>query len=208
MTEPGSAVSLSEASLSGASLSEAPLFEAIAAGDGDRARAALASGASPDDRDDDDWSPLDRAAGRGDTAMVRLLLDAGADPTSTGREQRTSYRIALAAGRLEAARLLRAALEAADPSTVADHRWTPYCRAYPVSRLRAFDGWPGLDGDLDDDAVVYVHDDLTVTREMWPGEGVLLGEVSDAWREYCTDRLGFRVPDDFDLVPDQNSGVS
>jgi uncharacterized protein len=192
MTEPDPAVSL---------------FEAIAAADEDRARAALASGASPDGRDDDDWSPLDRAAGKGDTAMVRLLLDAGADPRSTGREQRTSYRIALAAGRLDAARLLRAALEAADPSTVADHRWTPYCRAYPVSRLRAFEGWPDLGGDLDDDAVVYLHDDLTVTREMWHGEEILLAEVSDAWRRYCTEQLAFRVPDDFDLVPGQNSGV-
>ncbi|MPQ96892.1 hypothetical protein GB931_02930 [Modestobacter sp. I12A-02628] len=183
------------------------LFEAVAAGDADAVRAAVAAGDSPAVRDGDDWSPLDHAAGRGDAQIVRILLDAGADPAAEGREQRSAYRIALAAGHVDAARVLRAALEAADPATAAQHQWRPYCRAYPIGRLRAAPGWRDDAADLDDAAIVFVHDDLTVTRDMWRDEDVLYADVSAEWTSFCAEQLGFAVPDDFDLVPDQKSGV-
>jgi len=131
--------------------------------------------------DEHDWTALDRAAGRGDTAEVQRLLTDG--------DRRSAYDIALAAGHLETARVLR------DPA--GDYRWRPYCRAYRLAELRAFPGWPA--GGLDD-SVVYIHDDFRVTATAWPGEDVVFDAVTDEWRAFCTGTLGFRVPDDFDLV--------
>jgi ankyrin repeat protein len=55
------------------------LFEAVAAGDLDRARTLLAAGADGNTRADDGATPLMRAAHAGNLALVRVLLDAGAD---------------------------------------------------------------------------------------------------------------------------------
>jgi hypothetical protein len=180
------------------------LIDAVRSGDVEAVRTALDGGSEPLDRDGDDWSALDWAAGTGDAEIVHLLLEHGADPLQTGEERRTPYDIALAAGRLEAARLLRDAEERADPSRAGTRAWEPYCRGYLASELRAFDGWhePG-DGDLADDAVVFLHTDLTVTASMWPGEDVIFDERSPAWEAYCRTALAFQPPDDFDLVPDE-----
>lgn len=164
--------------------------------------AALDAGADLDARDADDWSALDHAAGAGDTEVVRLLLAAGADPTSIGREQRTSYEIALAAGRRDTAALLRTAEEAADQTAADRHRWRPYCRAYQLVALRGFPGWSEETADepLADDSVVFLHDDLTVTRSIWLDEDVVYTAGDPDWATFCRDELGFTVPDDFDLL--------
>ena len=158
-------------------------------------------------RDADGWTALDRAAGRGDAEAVRALLDAGADPLDSASDGRTPYLIALAAGQLQAARLLRAAEDAADPANVRDRTWRPYCRAYRLAELRAFSAWPQEAGA--DEALVYLHDDLTVTEDVWPGEGVLFGAdlVSPEWERFCAEQLGFAVPDDFDLVASGSAGA-
>ena len=151
------------------------------------------------ERDADGWTALDRAAGRGDTEAVRALLDAGADALDAAPDGRTPYLIALAAGHVETARLLRAA----DPR---DRSWRPYCRAYQLADLRSFSAWP--QSDEAGDALVYLHDDLTVTENVWPGEGILFGVdlVSPEWERFCGETLGFAVPDDFDLVASGSAG--
>jgi uncharacterized protein len=160
------------------------------------------------DRDADGWTALDRAAGRGDADEVGSLLADGADPAGTTPDGRTPYQIALGAGHLAAARRLRDAQDAAaagDPGDPDGYGWRPYCRAYPLGDLRRFPGWaqssaePGR--DLADDAVVFLHDDLTVTAAAWPGEDVILGDGGAPWAAFCRETLGFAVPDDFDLVP-------
>jgi hypothetical protein len=181
------------------------LHRAVASGRTDEVEAVLTRGAVLEARDSDDWSALDRAAGCGFTNIVDVLLRHGADPTATGQEQRTPYQIALAAGHLAAARLLRTAEEARDPASARRHQWRPYCRAYLLSQVRVFPGWrePGtLDGsELAGDTVVFVQDDHTVTAGMWPGEDVILADVNPEWLAFCANELDFRVPDDFDLVP-------
>jgi uncharacterized protein len=178
------------------------LIAAVRSGDPGEVAAVLATGAPVDVRDDDDWSPLDRAAGSGNDALVRLLLDSGADATATGRERRTAYEIALAAGHRSTAQLLRRAEEEADPQAAERHQWRPYCRAYQLAELRAFHGWQEpADADLGDADVVFVHDDLTVTRSIWPGEDMIFTGRSEDWNRFCRDTLSFRVPDDFDLLP-------
>jgi len=148
----------------------------------------------------DDWIRLEHAAGRGDIEQLRELLAAGADPLRAGTDGRTAYRIALAAGRLAAARELRAAEDAASPDGSPDRAWRPYTRGYPLAELRAFPNWPGDEGE--DGDVVFMHDDLTVTKGFLPGVDVILSTVTVEWERFCRETLGFTVPDDFDLVPE------
>ncbi|SCF07821.1 hypothetical protein GA0070558_12559 [Micromonospora haikouensis] len=148
----------------------------------------------PTQRDDDGWSALDHAAGRGDVTLVERLLAAGADPHEEGPDGHTPYEIALAAGR-------RAVVEAIRAVDDRERTWQPYCRAYPEPELVAFDGWPSPAADVAGDAVLFLHHDLTVTRSVWPGEQVVFDQVTPAWERFCRDRLGFAVPDDRDLMP-------
>ena len=99
--------------------------------------------------------------------------------------------------------MLRRAEEALDPSSSASHEWRPYSRAYRLAELRAYAHLrqPADVAELGDDEVVYVHDDLTVTRGIWPGEDVVPVDRPDEWQRFCRDVLEFRVPDDFDLLP-------
>lgn len=182
-----------------------PLFDAVRDGDAERARSLL-DGADLSARDGDEWSALDWAAGRGDIDMVRLLLDAGADPAAAGGDQRRPHDIALAAGHVAAARLLRDAADRADPAAEPDHAWRPYCRAYALADLRRYPQWPedpaAPAGAADDsEMIVFLHDDLTVTASMWPGEDVLFDAVTEQWAAFCATELGFAVPDELDLVP-------
>jgi hypothetical protein len=159
-------------------------------------------------RDEDGWTVLDWAAGRGDLPEVQRLLEAGADPGAATPDGRTPQEIALAAGHLGVARLLRAAEQAAGHEP-AGHGWRPYCRAYLLGDLRRFQGWQepqaGPGQELADDTVVFLHDDFTVTRAAWPAGDVLFAGDSDGdsgrWAAYCRSALDFAVPDDFDLAP-------
>jgi ankyrin repeat protein len=73
--------------------------------------ALLASGADLDARGLNDWTALHAAATHGDTSMVRLLLDAGADPGVRTRidDLATPADEANRAGHPELARMLREA---------------------------------------------------------------------------------------------------
>ena len=50
-------------------------------------------------------------------------------------------------------------------------------------------------------AVPATTQDLTVTQSMFHNENVIMGTVTPQWRAFCTTELGFKVPDDFDLMP-------
>ena len=184
------------------------LAEAVRAGDVAEVGESLRAGADIAARDDDDWSALDWAAGKGDESIIALLLEHGADPLAAGRDLRRPHDIALAAGHLRAARMLRDAADRADPDPQ-DHGWRPYCRAYPLADLRRYPGWSAADPDASDapaddgadDQIVYLHHDLTVTSSIWPGEDVLFADATADWARFCASELGFRVPDELDLVP-------
>ncbi|EIC67557.1 ankyrin repeat domain-containing protein [Mycobacteroides abscessus] len=173
----------------------AELISLARTGDHAALQSAVDRGASLDGRDESGWTALDWTAGRGDTAAMRILLDAGAQAGAAGPDGRTPYDIALAAGHRQAAQLLR------EVTGAGASRWAPYCRGYSLAELRRFPGWPAGDASEPDDTVVYLHDDLSVTRSIWPGEDVMWDEASAPWEQFCTQVLRFEVPDDLDLIP-------
>jgi hypothetical protein len=89
-----------------------------------------------------------------------------------------------------------------------------YCKAYLLSRLRAFPGWSERaeaarpeprDGDrggreeprpLADDDIVYLQESLVVTDGIFLDEHVLFDRVTPEWEAFCRKDLGFEVPTD------------
>jgi ankyrin repeat protein len=205
--------------MEGMTMGDSTLMDAVRSGDIAEAERQLRAGADVNGNGPEQgWTALNYAAGRGDVNMIRLLLDHGADLARTGKDERTPYMIALAAGRVDAARLLRDVEREKGLVIEAHHVERPYCKAYYLKDLRAYPGWqeqkinwedgryddPDEDrppkARLDDDDVVFLHHDYTVTELVGRNENVLFNDVTDAWKIFCHETLGFRVPDDFDLI--------
>ena len=201
------------------------LIDAARAGDLAAVKNHLASGADVNVTCDQGWSPLNYAAGRGDLEMVKLLVTKGAEIFRTGRDNRTAYMIALAAGRAEVARYLREVEGASSCEEAKSLRpQRQYCKAYNLEDLRQFPSWTEARIDLKDDEdgrkadepdgamndkIVFLHQDFTVTRSMWRNENVIFNRVDSEWRDFCVNTLGFKAPDDLDLIlpPDSTSAT-
>jgi hypothetical protein len=198
-------------------MEDKPLFEAVKAGDLSAVENRLRSGADVNAADEHGWGPLNYAAGRGDFAVVKLLVESGADSLKVDGNNRRPYLIALAAGRTEVAKYLREVEDRADPETAKSLRPDrEYCKAYHLEELRQFPAWSepktnsttdkGLreadqqEKGFDDDSIVFIHQDFTVTASMRRGENVIFDRVSPEWQQFCSGRLGFTVPDDLDLI--------
>jgi uncharacterized protein len=210
-------------------MNDLELIEAVKAGDYETAEKLIEKGVDINQQDQQGWTPLNFAAGKGGMSLVRLLVEKGADVFKTGRDMRTSYMIALAAGRVEVAKYLRA-IEETSLGKESKGTQPKYCKAYRLGSLRKYPGWnesrivskqdtqgatgtdrlnPSnnrtVDGSLTDDKIVFIHHDYSVTESIWRNENVLFANVDAAWKEFCTDFLKFKIPDDFDLiVPDQS----
>ena len=76
-----------------------------------------------------------------------------------------------------------------------------YCKAYLISDMRKFSGWiENSDNfreelDSDDEIILYLQEDYTVTHGIYLDENVIFNQVSDAWKEYCRSKLEFEIPD-------------
>lgn len=202
-------------------MSDLQLLEAAKAGSLDGVNAALEAGADVNQTDEQGWTPLNWAAGKGSLEIVRLLVERGADVFKVGRDLRTPYMIALAAGHADVVRFLREAEDAVQGEKPARPE-RQYCKVYHLRELRQFPGWSenrikmtGENGSgaeagngngagdgaaLTDDDVAFLHQDFTVTRSMWRGEDVIFNQVTPEWQRFCTEILGFKVPDDLDLI--------
>jgi len=94
-----------------------------------------------------------------------------------------------------------------------------YCKAYLVGDLMKYPAWSVSDvavvdvadsesaSPLGEEDVVFLHEDLTVTRSMWHGEDVVFDAVTPEWQSFCRDTLEFAVPDDLltDAAPKAGS---
>jgi ankyrin repeat protein len=70
-------------------MGELPLIEAVKAGNLSAVATLLASGSEIHQQDEHGWASLHWAAGKGDAAVVGLLLQHGANALQVGRDQRT-----------------------------------------------------------------------------------------------------------------------
>ena len=183
-------------------MSDSQLIDAVKTGELARVEELLNSGSDIHQQDEQGWTPLHWAAGRGDLDMVKLLLDRGADVSRTGRDQRTPYKISLAARHTDVARLLKEK-EQASNGTSGDSSPRNYAKGYLLGDLRKFSGWREENEnscELSDSDVVFLHQDFTVTQLIWPGENVIFNQDTPEWRDFCSQQLQFKVPDDFDLI--------
>jgi hypothetical protein len=190
------------------------LIDAVKAGNHVEVEALIKSGADVNQQDDQGWPPLNFAAGKGNITLVSILVENGADIFKTGRDLRTPYDIALAAGRVEVVRYLKGK-EDQYTGKKPSRPEQKYCKAYHLGDLRAYPSWSeskinwkerqgeGEENNNElfaDDKVVFIHQDFTVTESMYHNENIIFNSVEPAWREFCSNSLKFKVPDDLDLV--------
>jgi ankyrin repeat protein len=201
-------------------MSELALIDAIKTGDYENAKTLISAGVDVNQHDEQGWTPLNFAAGKGNLPMVKLLVEKGADIFKVGRDQRTPYMIALAAGRVSVVKFLRE-MEDEYPGEKPARPERKYCKAFYLRDLRKHSGWtesrinwitkpddnkkdekaePDSGSAFPDDKIVFIHQDFTVTESMWQGENVIFNSVTPEWREFCGGPLGFKVPDDLDLI--------
>ena len=202
-------------------MSELRIINAVKSGDLNKIRELIDSGDDIHQKDEQGWTPLNWAAGKGELTMVTLLIEAGADVFAVGRDNRTARSIALAASHIDVARFLKEAEENVDlERSMNSRKLRKYCKAYPLSRLRQFRDWSekptcGKDRAVDAnskgdevernersaDDIVFIHQDYSVTQSAWHNEDVIFEGGSEEWKEFCENELKFRVPDEFDLPP-------
>ena len=198
-------------------MSDTQLIEAVKSENTTLIGELLDSGSDINQQDEHGWTALNWASGKGNLDVVKLLVARGASVFKVGRDLRTPYLIALAAGHADVVRFLRQTEDQADGEKP-QRPERKYCKAYHLGDLRRWPEWsesrinwtettegapdqvPGNDVGFTDDSIVFVHQDYTVTKSMWHNENVIFNQVKPEWMEFCSGELSFRVPDDLDLI--------
>jgi hypothetical protein len=193
------------------------LIEAVKNGNYTDVEMLIKKGADVNQQDEQGWTPLNFAAGKGDISLVQLLVNNGADIFKIGRDRRTPYMIALAAERVSVVKYLK---EMEDKYQGEKPEVTPreYCKAYYLKELRKYPPWSesrinwkgendnnNVEEDFADDKIVFLHQDLTVTLSAWHNENIIFNNVDSAWEEFCANTLKFKVPTDLDLITPNDS---
>lgn len=75
-----------------------------------------------------------------------------------------------------------------------------YCKAYLLSDLRRFANWSDgtqpVEGELTDEAIVYLTDEFDVLADPTGKPKVIFSKVTPEWKEFCTTTLDFKIPED------------
>lgn len=205
-------------------MSDLRLIDAVKGGDLAEATKLIKAGLDVNQPGEQDWTPLNFAAGNGDLPMVKLLVESGADIFRVGRDRRTPSLIALAAGHQAVVNYLREAEDGCPDKKIARPE-KKYCKAYRLGLLRRYSGWSesrinwttkkksengdraGDDGQFTDNTIVFIHQDFTVTEFIWHNENVIFDRLDPWWHEFCVKELTFSVPEDLDLIVRDNTDV-
>lgn len=100
-----------------------------------------------------------------------------------------------------------------------------YCKAYPIERLQAFEGWPeayrrdvaknasgnGEPAEATSPAendYLFLQEDLTVTKGIFLEEDVVFDQVTPQWADFCKNVLGFEIPPDVADASEKAAGAS
>jgi hypothetical protein len=74
----------------------------------------------------------------------------------------------------------------------------PYCKAYALAQLKAFDGFAeaasGID-TLTDDEYLFLHGTYVVTKDVFLDEAIVFDRITPEWIAFCERTLEFEVPD-------------
>ena len=176
---------------------EKKLIDAVRQRDLELVKKFILEGENVNQQDGQGWTALHWAAGAGDAGALRLLLEKHADITARGRDNRTPLMVACAAGQSEAVKVLTESEKAAgvwkDP-----RESRPYCKGFYLKDLQGFAQWmpDNTAASNTADAIVYIHQDFTVTRSVWPNEDVIFNKITPEWIHYCESQLRFSIPAD------------
>ena len=87
-----------------------------------------------------------------------------------------------------------------------------YCAAYEARNFRKYPDWTEnaanvrkdkqevggkeieVERQLDDDSILYLHDSYIVTDGIYKDENVIFENVTDEWKRFCHETLGFEIP--------------
>jgi hypothetical protein len=87
-----------------------------------------------------------------------------------------------------------------------------YCKAYPINRLREFNGWSEnlqnlrkvkeeVDGaeievprELAENDFFYLQENFTVTDGIFLDQNIIFQDVTPEWIDFCTNTLKFEPP--------------
>ena len=182
---------------------ENKLTTAVQQADIELVKQAIAEGVDVNERDQQGWTPLHWSAGNGNVEIIHFLLDHHAVVALTGRDNRTPLMVARSVGRPEAVAVLTEAEKARE--VWQDPRESrPYCKGYYLKDLRVYSQWTasqepaqnGSEGVAGADPIVYIQRDFTVTKSVWPDEGVIFKAVTPEWINFCESHLKFSIPSD------------
>ena len=74
-----------------------------------------------------------------------------------------------------------------------------YCKALLMKDLRQFAPLDravrGRHTPLNDDAIVYIHDNYVVRDGILPENAAIFDDISEEWKSFCQEKLGFAIPD-------------
>jgi len=88
-----------------------------------------------------------------------------------------------------------------------------YCKAYMLGQVSKFDNWIAqaenarleeqetdegkqqAPRELTEDSVIYLQENYIVTDGIYLDENVLFDDVTEDWKQFCSDTLGFEIPD-------------
>jgi len=74
-----------------------------------------------------------------------------------------------------------------------------YCKAYPVSRFRAFGGWPDTSEQVGQESsendYMFLQEDFTVTKGVFMDLDVVFDHITPEWIEFCKTDLQFEIPE-------------
>ena len=178
---------------------EKKVIAAAQRGDIDALSALVAEGANINEQDEQGWTALHWSAGKGDLEVIKFLLEHQADITLTGQDNRTPFMVAQAAGNRDAGSVIASAEKA--KGVWKDARQNkPYCKACYWKDITRYPHWPSSGSSegrpADDETIVYLHQDFTVTKSVWRGENVIFTNITPEWIHFCESELKFSIPAD------------
>jgi hypothetical protein len=87
-----------------------------------------------------------------------------------------------------------------------------YCKAYLAKQFREFPGWSEnkanlrkekqevggkeveVEREIDDDSILYLQENYVVTDDIFKDEYIIFDHVTDEWKQFCHQQLGFEIP--------------